>query len=368
MTVTVTGRARRARRRAERNTASMGSGGKDDGKKDKGPSIVERLRHRYAWLDHAVRAGKRYTDNNGDHYAAAVTYFSVLALFPLVMVAFSILGFVLFNNQTLIDDLKIEIAAAVPGSLDELIVPLVDTAVENRATVGIIGLVGSMYSGLGWIGNLREALTAQWEQKHDNGAFLKTKVRDAGALLGLGLALIISLGLTAAGTGFTDALLDLAGLDDVWWARAIVVVLTVTVALFGNWLVFMWVIARLPRQPVTLRSAAKAAVMGAVGFEILKVVATLFLSNLSGTAGKAFGPIIGLLVFVFLVSRFLLFVTAWAATAVENERQIVAPPVGGATIQPIVTVRSGPDSRVGVGLVGAGAVFGLGLGWLLRRK
>lgn len=334
----------------------------------KGPSLLERLRHKHAWLDHAVRAGQRYKNNNGDHYAAAITYFSVLALVPLVMIGFSIVGFVLFDDQTLIGELKTEIRDGVPPALAPTITELIDKSIENRATVGVIGLLGAAYSGIGWIGNLREALTAQWEQQPENGNFLKAKGADVLALLGLGVALVGSLALTAVGTAFSDTLLRWAGLDDVWWARAAVVASLILLALVGNWLVFLWVVARLPRRPVTLRSAARAAVIGAIGFEILKVLATLFFSSLSGAAGAAFGPIIGLLVFVYLVSRFLLFVTAWAATAAENEQQLVPAPVGGAVIQPVVTVRSGPDSKVGAGLLGAGAVFGLGLGWLLRRK
>ena len=56
---------------------------------------VRALRERYGWLDHLVRAGARYTERHGNHYAAAVTYFSVLSLVPLLMVAFAIAGFVL---------------------------------------------------------------------------------------------------------------------------------------------------------------------------------------------------------------------------------------------------------------------------------
>ena len=330
-------------------------------------SFVERLRRR-PWLDHLIRAAGRYNRNHGDHYAAAITYFSVLALFPLVMIGFSVMGFVLFNQPDLLDDLTSGIAKSAPEGLAEPLTKLVRTVIEERTAVGIIGLVGAVYSGLGWIGNLRGALTAQWDQVHEPGSFLKTKGADALALLGLGLALVISLGVSAIGTAFTSDVLEFIGLDELWWAKALVVIVSLVLALAGNWLVFLWVLARLPREPVTLRSAAKAAVFGAIGFEILKRAATLFLSTLSGPAGAVFGPVIGLLVFAFLVSRFLLFITAWAATARENERRVVAPPEAGAVIRPAVTVHSGPDGRTATGLVGAGAVMGLGLGWLIRRR
>lgn len=37
----------------------------------------------------------RYRERDGDHYAAAMTFFSLLALVPLIMVAVSVAGFVL---------------------------------------------------------------------------------------------------------------------------------------------------------------------------------------------------------------------------------------------------------------------------------
>ena len=38
-------------------------------------------------------------------------------------------------------------------------------AIAQRNTVGIIGLGVAVYSGLGWMGNLREALSEQWDQR-----------------------------------------------------------------------------------------------------------------------------------------------------------------------------------------------------------
>jgi hypothetical protein len=55
-------------------------------------TFLDRQREKHPWLDHLVRAGERYTENHGDHYAAAITYFSILALVPLLMVGFAAAG------------------------------------------------------------------------------------------------------------------------------------------------------------------------------------------------------------------------------------------------------------------------------------
>ena len=46
-----------------------------------------RQRAEHAWLDHAVRAWTTLTERNGNSYAAAITYFSFLALFPVILLA-----------------------------------------------------------------------------------------------------------------------------------------------------------------------------------------------------------------------------------------------------------------------------------------
>lgn len=338
-----------------------------------GKSRIDRLRARHGWLDHLILAGQRYRASHGDHYAAAITYFSVLAVVPLLMIAFAVVGFVLAAHPALIDALKTEIAASVPGQLGKTINEVVDQAIESRTAVGVIGLLGSAYSGLSWMGNLREALTAQWSQVRDRAGLVRVKAGDAFALLGLGLALLVSFALTAAGSGYATDLLELTGLADQRWAEVLLAGLAMILGVAGSWLVLLWVIARLPREPVTLRCAAKAALAGAVGFELLKQGGTLYLRSLGGSlAAIVFGPVIGLLVFAYLVSRFLLFVTAWAATAQENEHLVAPEPVQDppppAVIRPNVTVRSGPTPSIAATLLGAGALLGLVLSRLRQGR
>lgn len=188
--------------------------------------------------------------------------------------------------------------------------------------VGVIGLLGAAYAGLGWMGHLRDALTAQWEQPHEPEPFVKKYASDALALLGLGIALLVSFAVTAVGTTFSGQLLELLGLSGVGWARVLAVVISVALSLAASWLVFVWVVTKLPREPVTWRSAFRAALLGAVGFELLKQLGAIYIAGVTNSpTGAVFGPILGLLVFVYLVSRLLLFVTAWAATAPENEQR-----------------------------------------------
>lgn len=326
---------------------------------------MTRQREKRPWLDHLVRAGTTFTERHGNHYAAAITYFSVLSLFPLLMIAFAVAGFVLVGNPSLLGEMKSALTDAAPSGLGNTINEVVDTAIEERRTIGVLGLLAALYSGLGWMSNLRDALTAQWGQEHTRVPFMRKASSDLLSLLGLGLALAVSFGLTAVGTGLGGSLLGWVGLDDDAWALFLLTVATIVLALVANWLVFLWVISRLPRDRVSVKSAVRGAIAAAIGFELLKQVFTIYLGSvMESPAGSVFGPIIGLLVFANLVSRFLLFITAWTATASENLLPEVPQPPPPAVIRPVMQVRSGPRPRDAATLVGVGALLGL----LWRRR
>lgn len=317
-----------------------------------------------------MRAAIRYQGQKGDYLAAGITYFTVLAIFPLLMVAFSIAGFVLSGNPDLLAQARDQITENVPGSMGDQLNDLMNQAIGSRTSVGVIGLLGGLYAGLGWMGHLRAALTEQWAQQHENGNFLKTKIGDLGALIGLFLALGLSLGLSAVSSGSVGKrLLDLVHLGDTPGVGILLRVVSIALAIVASWAVFVWVIARLPREPVTLRSAVRAALLAAVAFEVFKQIATFYLKSvLSSPAGVAFGPIIGLMVFSFFTSRIILFATAWAATAKENEAMAAVPAPEPAVISPRVQVSSGPSVAGGIGLVAAGAVAALGISGIRKRK
>jgi membrane protein len=99
---------------AVRREASM-TVGVDMSEQPTRPSPLVRFRSRHAWLDHLVRAGERYTETHGNHYAAAITYFSLLALVPLLMVGFAAVTLVLVSNPELLAQLKAEIGRALPA-------------------------------------------------------------------------------------------------------------------------------------------------------------------------------------------------------------------------------------------------------------
>jgi membrane protein len=328
-------------------------------------SKLDRMRRQRPWLDHLFRAAARYTESYGAHYAAAVTYFSVLSLVPMLMIGFAVAGFVLASEPGLIEELKASIAEAVPGSLGDTINKIVEQAIDSKGTVGVLGLLTAAYSGLGWMSNLRDALTAQWGHAKEDLPVLKTALKDLLALVTLGAALVVSFGLTAAGSGLAELVLRWIGLDGVGWAEALLKIGTIALGLVANWLVFLWVLAKLPRKPFSLRSAAKGAAAAAVVFEVLKQGGTLYLSTVtSSPAGAAFGPVIGVLFFANLVAQSLLFITAWTATARENLLRDPPVPPPPAVIRPVVEVRSGPSPRAAAGLVGAGLL----LGALFRRR
>jgi len=216
--------------------------------------------------------------------------------------------------------------------------------------------------------NLRDALSAQWGHVPTPPPIVKRVLFDLLALLGLGLALAVTFALTGLLSRFAGTVLAFLGLAGHAWAELLLTLLGVLVGLAANWLIFAWVIARLPRERVALRSAAKAAILGAVGFEVLKQGMAIYLQTITRTpSGAVFGSTLGLLVFIYYASRFVLFVTAWAATSRENQSQEPVAVPRPAVIRSEVVVAPRPSGGTAAGLLGAGAVAGL-LGALLIRR
>ncbi|WP_278265037.1 inner membrane protein YhjD [Nocardia sp. AG03] len=332
-------------------------------------AAVEKQIGRRPWLDHLVRAGGRFQDSRGDFFAAGITYFTVLSLFPLLMVAFSAAGFVLAGHPEWLAELQEKVVETVPGSFGDQINDLIDQAIKSRGTVGVIGLLVGLYTGLGWISNLRAALTEQWASKSPDKPWWLAKLSDLGSLIGLGLAFVVSLGLSAVGaSGLGRRLLESVGLDQVPGATVVLWLISLALGWLASWAVFAWMIARLPREPVSLRSAARAAALAAIAFEVFKLVAAIYLRMvMSSPAGATFGSIIGLMVFSYITYRILLFATAWAATSSDNERAATVAPPNPVVIKPRV-VEHGVSTGAGAAYFGAGAVAALALMLVGKRR
>lgn len=334
------------------------------------PGVLDRLRSRFGWLDRAMLAQGRYNDSKGDFYAAGITYFTIFALFPLLMVGFSIGGFVLANQPELMADLEERIRSAVSGDLGAQLVELMDSAIDSRGTVGAIGLATAAWAGLSWMANLREALSQMWEQRHEPAGFVATKLSDLAALISAFVALTLTIGLTAlSNESPMKAVLGWFGLSDVPGLGIALQVVSWVVSLVISWLLFTWIIARLPRETVSFRSSLRAGLLAAVAFEVFKQVASIYLrSVVTGPAGATFGPVLGLMVFAYITARLILFATAWAATAPENLAAMPIEPPGPVRISPRVQVREGIGISGAAASFAAGAISALGLARLLRSR
>ena len=310
-----------------------------------------RARARYRWLDHLARATNRYFEYAGYHYVASITYFSLLSLVPLLMVASSAAGFVLASQPQLLGSLLHALANTLPGELGTKAGELLTGFVEQRTSVGVIGLGIGLYSGWNWMNALRDSLTAMWGQNRSDQPFLRTIVVDLLALLGLSVALLVSFLITISGTALGGYLLRLAGVSDTSWGRQLLSATSIPLALVANWLVFLWVLSRLPRKRVGARSAVRGAIAMAIGFELLKQAAGFYLRLIGDSpSGVAFGSIIGLIFFISLVARLLVYVTAWTATASDAPPQEIQPP-DPVELRPIVAEPSSPVLPATVGIL-----------------
>jgi membrane protein len=334
------------------------------------PGILDRLRARYEWFDHAMRANERFNERKGNYFAAGLTYYTIFALFPLLMVGFGVGGFVLSRRPALLTQIDDKVRATVPGNLGQQVIDLMNSAIHARASVGIIGLLTAAWAGLGFMANLREALSEMWCQRGQRPGFVRTKLSDLAAMATTFVAILATLALSALASATPMAkLLGWLGTDNAPVLDAILRGVSILGSVLLSWFVFTWMIARLPRESISFASSVRAGLIAAISFEVFKMVASIYLKSvLRSAAGATFGPVLGLMVFAYITARLLLFATAWAATSPENLLAAPVEPPEPAVITPRVQVGEGLAVRQAFTAAAVGAVGALGLSRLVRRN
>ena len=243
------------------------------------PGMLDRLRARFKWFDHVMRAYQRFDDRNGGFFAAGLTYYTIFALFPLLMVGFAVVGFMLSRRPQLLSSIDDHIRVSVTGALGQQLVDLMNSAIEARASVGVIGLATAAWAGLGWMSHTRAAVTEMWEEQQlDSPGFVRNKISDLIAMVGTFVVIMGTLGLTALShEAPMRAVLRWLKIPEFSAFNEIFRGISILVSLLVSWMLFTWMIARLTRQRRSVRSSVRGGLVAAIGFEIFKQVASIYL-------------------------------------------------------------------------------------------
>ncbi len=261
-------------------------------------------------VSHGWRSYERLDRVKWSRLAAAMTFTSFVALFPLLSLAAAIAAATLSTRQQ--DQLQNKIADQVPGISDQLDI---HGLVDNAGTVGLIAAALLLFTGIGWVDATRGCLRAVWELPDEEQNAVVRRAKDAGILIGLGGALLITIGISTVASALVGWIIHEVGLARGGLGSVLLYVAAFAAAVLADFLVLLYALTLLPGVHPERRRLVVAALIGAVGFELLKL---LLSGYMQGVAAKsmygAFGVPVALLLWINFTSKLVLFCAAWTAT------------------------------------------------------
>jgi membrane protein len=306
------------------------------------PSLKQRIsaiRERRPFIDHLVRMQEHYSSVKAGQQAGAVTYFAFLSFFPILALAFFVVGWIAKVYPQAKKDLTSALNGVMPGLVGNDPGQIQIKDIESAAaTLGIISVLVLLYSGLGWLAAMRDALVVVFEvPAKEQPNFVFGKLRDLLALVLIGVILLVSVAVAGFVGGFANDLLDWLDLGtDLGW---LVTLLSIVLGFGANMLLFFAMFVLLAQPHTPRRSLWSGAFLGAIAFEALKQVSTvLFKSTQGNPAFQAFGIALIVLVWINYFSRVVLYAAAFAHTSrAARARRVPEPaaPVAGPPSPPL---------------------------------
>ncbi len=265
----------------------------------------------------------------------------LLALFPLLTVAAAVAAGTLGADQQ--QKLEDKIGDQVPGIADQLDI---GALVDNAGTIVVAGAL-LLFDGRCRVGRFDAGPPADRvgvaRQRGEPGSAQAQGRRGAGGARWGGARLAGGFWTVAStAVGWTA---DQVGIDREGWGGLLLQVAAFAVAVLADFLLLLYVLTLLPVQPPR-RDLVTAALIGAAGFELLKM---LLGGYMKGVAAKsmagAFGTPVALLLWINFTAKLVLFCSAW--TAIDRGRRGAGGGGGGGRADGDDGVEGGPADPVG---------------------
>ncbi len=277
---------------------------------------------RHPVVAHIMAAVNRYNKRLGPQFAAAVTYFSVLSIVPILLFGVSVLGFTLtVLRPEWFEVIKTTIEGQLgdsdlAGSVNEVL----EEAFDNWRGTTLVALLTAGYSGSKWIGNLKKAFRAMWRDRFIEASetknFFIELLENLAIFLGLLASVLLAFGVTAAGSGFSEEIIGWLGLEDVPGISLLLRLVSIGLTLVASWLLFAFLFWVLPGERTNWRTWLIGTLSGAVLVTLLQQLGGLLVGAFRGNAAASvFGPVIVLMLVLNLLATIILMVAGWVGTA-----------------------------------------------------
>lgn len=260
----------------------------------------------------ALKVQDRYKADAGDQFAGAIGFFGFLSLFPLILLALSVTGYVLVGDAEAQTRVAEGIQEAIPGLSAALsggegdtgVGEALDTIIANKEAGGVVGLVLLLLSGLRVVNSAQTATLVVFRVDRSQMKGIAQKAKQVGALVTLGVLALAGVAAGAAIGAVTS--IDLFGVMNV--LAPILTVAGTFVLDAGLFLAAYRVFGTRAGPPV--RRLVPGALLGGAGWTVLKLVGSTYVSSQVSKAGAlygALGGVIGLMLLLYLAGRLFVY-------------------------------------------------------------
>ena len=250
-------------------------------------SAFDRFQQRQRWLGFPLAVLQKYADDQGGYLAATITYYAFFAIFPLLLVLTTVLGFVLRGHRHLYESI-------VDSALGQF--PVIGPELSRGSLHGSAVALGLGIGAALWAG-MSVFLASQNAMNHLWGVPFKRRP-DPIRARGRALLLLLLLGGGALATTILGGLATVgAGLGISWKIGSIALSTALNIGLF--WVGFRVLTAR----EVSWRQLRGGAVTAGILYELLQTLGGYYVGHVLKDASNVYGTfalVIGLLSWIYL--------------------------------------------------------------------
>lgn len=237
---------------------------------------------------------KKFGDDRAGNLAALVAYFGFFSLFPLLMVAVTILGMVASGNAALRTSLLNSALRNFPVIGPQLGHNV--RALNGGGLTLVVALALTLWSGLGVVRVFEDAMNTIWNIPYkDRPSFLKS--------IGRALLMLAVLGILTAASGFAAGLGS--GTHSAW-----LIIFSISLAFALNVILFTCAFKILTAAEVSWSTVVPGAVVGALAWTVLESVGSYYVAHQLRGASQVYGTfaiVIGSLTWIYLGAQIALF-------------------------------------------------------------